>query len=202
MRVKLVLAEVAYAADLAHHGLLGSLRELHLVNLDLSLVPTEHLASLASCVRGTFSINDIKARDLASVLNSLKCDELIISRQEIGTELSQALVQAMESGVAEVTLNSDYYSGKKMYLGIASLTNYSGQGKCEKVTVMRPNRYHYRDEFESLRTWVRNREQWKELLGNQDCITMSKKYVMCKECQKFHYVNYSGLCPFVSYKTR
>ena len=48
------LADVAYAADLAHHGLLGSLRELHLVNRDLSPIPTEHLASLASCVRGTF----------------------------------------------------------------------------------------------------------------------------------------------------
>ena len=64
-------AEVAYAADLAHHGLLGCLRELHLVKLDLSPVPAEHLASLASCVRGTFSIVDTNVCDLASVLNSL-----------------------------------------------------------------------------------------------------------------------------------
>ena len=185
-------AEVAYAADLAHHGLLGCLRELTLVRLDLSSIPTEHLASLASCVRGTFLIVDSKVCDLASILTSVTCDKLIIDNQEVGTEASQALVQAMESGVAEVTLKKDNYSGEQMNVGIAALTNYSGQGKCEKVTVMRPDSYHLRDEFESLKTWVRNNDLWKELLGNEDCIKMSKKFILCKECQLPNYVNYSG----------
>ena len=44
------LPEITCAASLAHHGLLGSVEEMSLCDVDLTSVPAEHLASLFSSV--------------------------------------------------------------------------------------------------------------------------------------------------------
>ena len=44
------LPEITSAASLAHHGMLGSVDVMNLMNVDLSSVPHNHLASLASCM--------------------------------------------------------------------------------------------------------------------------------------------------------
>ena len=53
------LPEIANAASLAHHGILGSVKSMDLENVDLASIPAEHLASLASCVTEDVNIDNI-----------------------------------------------------------------------------------------------------------------------------------------------
>ena len=119
--------DVICAASLAHHGMLKSLEELCLTDVDLSPVPAQHLASLASCVTRFLYIQNASGRDLVSLLSSLKGEELYITSQSLGWEETRALVQAMESGVKEVTLSDG------VTLDMEALSEYSGQGVCSKV---------------------------------------------------------------------
>ena len=106
------------AASLAHHGLLGSVRDLDLILVDLSPVPAQHLASLASCVTRRLNIEKVSGCDLVSLLSSLKCGNLTIYDQSLGREETQALVQAMESRVEKVEL------GNEVTLDIDTLIEY------------------------------------------------------------------------------
>ena len=95
------------AASLAHHRLLGSVQEMRLWNVDLTSVPAEHLASLASCVNemtGGVIIENVSGCDLVNILDSVNCRRLSISSQSLGSEETQALVRAMKSGVEVVNL--------------------------------------------------------------------------------------------------
>ena len=79
------------AANLAHHGLLGSVKSLGLHDVDLSPVPAQHLASLASCVTWDLHINNVTGCDLVSLLSlGPKCQEMYI-RQSLGREETLAL---------------------------------------------------------------------------------------------------------------
>ena len=62
--------EIICCASLAHHGLLGSVGIMKLLGIDLSQVPTQHLASLASCVTGDLFIQNVSGCDLVSLLSS------------------------------------------------------------------------------------------------------------------------------------
>ena len=104
------LPEIICAASLAHHGLLGSVDWIRLGNVDLrdvdpTSVPAEHLTSLVSCVTGWVSIMKVSGCDLVTILDNVKSRVLNIPNQSLGSEETQALVQAMESGVEEVGLN-------------------------------------------------------------------------------------------------
>ena len=60
-------------------------------------------------------------------MTSLKCIDLTIISQSLGREETQALVQAMESGVEDLNL------GKEVTVDIEALIQYSGQGVCSSV---------------------------------------------------------------------
>lgn len=149
--------EVACAASLAHHGLLGRLSELSLCNENLSLVPADHLASLASCVRLNVFIRDVYVSncDLVPILDSLQCHMLSIARQSLSTEETQALVRAMETRVHTVVLGSDHFfagsSNGDVNLDIEVLTTYSGEGKCSAVSCQDNTGARYNDD---LRIWI------------------------------------------------
>ena len=64
--------------------------------------------------------------DLVSILSSVKCERLEIGDQSLWREETQALVQAMESGVKTVRLI-------EVTLDIDTLTEYSGQGVCRVI---------------------------------------------------------------------
>ena len=138
-------------ASLAHHGLLGSMDRLRLRNVDLSQVPSQHLASLVSCVTSYLCIENISGCDLVNLLTSLNCGCLTITSQSLGREETQALVHAMESGVEKVKLGDEEGQVK---LDIEALTEYSGQGRCRTVELMNYTAARYRKE---LRTWARSR---------------------------------------------
>ena len=96
--------EMMCGASLAQYGLLGSVKRLCLNNVDLSPVPAQHLASLVSCVTGDLVIDNVSGCDLVSLLTSLKCNWLLLCRQRLGREETQALVQAMGSRMKKVEL--------------------------------------------------------------------------------------------------
>ena len=157
--------EITTAASLAHHGMLGSVQSMRLSDVDLSSVPAEHLASLASCVTRSVSICNVSNCDLVSILDSVKSVELNISRQTLSSEETRALVRAMETGVELVVLGR----GGEMSLDIRALTQYSGQGKCEWVSC------HYADKYrEEVRAWAR-RINWTVLADMDDGIIISSR---------------------------
>ena len=158
------LYNITRAASLAHHGLLGKLkiRSLHLEE-DLSSVPVEHLTSLISIETMSIVIRNVSGCDLVTILASVKCDLLYIQSQHLGTEETQALVQAMESGVSDF-LGLGGGDGDKegeMSLDIEALVKYSGEGKCYGITCLSPIT-RYREE---LKSWA---EQRNWILGQDD----------------------------------
>ena len=97
------ISEVKCGASLAHYGLLGW-AGIVLRDVNLSPVPVQHLASLVSCVTHSLNINNVIGCDLVSIFTSVKCRHLYITRQSLGREETQALVQAMESRVEQVNM--------------------------------------------------------------------------------------------------
>ena len=100
-------ALITSAAALAHHGLLGNIDYVVLFEdeVDLSSVPTQHLASLISNVTGQVMISyNLRGCDLLPILESLKCEELHLFSQHLGREETQALMRAMESCLKELVL--------------------------------------------------------------------------------------------------
>ncbi len=144
------------AGSLAFHGLLGQgYIRLRLVNVDLTSIPAESLAALArtpsSCV-----VSKVSENGLISFLNNLDCYALDID-QSLGREETQALVQAMESGVEKVRL-------KSVNFDIETLITYSGEGFCGQVVIdynydYDPD-YNYDDDYdphrfrEPLKNWA------------------------------------------------
>jgi len=159
-------SELMCAARLARHGLLGSLDHLNLCNVDLSSVPTLHQASLASGVTGSLNIENVTGCDLVSILTSVKCSLLYISRQSLGSEETRALVQAMESRVERVKL----WMWEEVTLDIEALAQYSGQGVCWKVWLWEDTVARY---GEQLRTWARTKD-WRVSTDDTNNIIVNK----------------------------
>ena len=146
------IPEISLAARLAHHGLLGNLLYMRLMNVDLFSVPAEHLASLASCETLFSCIRNVSNCDMISILDNLKCKELYISSQTLSSEETRALVRAMESRVERVILGSTFKG--EWSLDIRALTRYSGQGRCKNLIIWDSgDRY-----LEEVRSWAQKQD--------------------------------------------
>ena len=161
-----LLPEITTAASLAHHGLLVSVQNLVMRNVDLASVPVENLASLTSCVTGTVEVNNLRNCDIISILDRVECDLLDISNQSLSIEETRALVRVMESGVLMLWLGD----WGDVRLDFRALTQYSGQGKCEDVIF-----YYDRAarNIEKLRCWAQ-RINWTLKVGVDKDITVTK----------------------------
>jgi len=160
---------VTCGAALAHHGLLSPMNELVLYEVDVSEVPAQHLASLASCVTSFLQIeNVIGGQHIVSLLTNLKCGELYINininRQSLGREETQALVQAMHSGVKWVGLRDE------VTLDVEALAEYSGLGVCREVYSSGDTAARYKEE---LRTWASNRN-WRVTADTDDLFIIKR----------------------------
>ena len=102
--------EITTAASLAYHGLLGSVAYASL-NGDLSTVPAEHQISLTSSVTECLEIDNVRGCDLVGVLDSsIKCKQINIRDQSLGSEETQALIRAImsrEGSAGYVDVESD-----------------------------------------------------------------------------------------------
>ena len=154
---------ITCASSLANHGLLGSVAWMRLEDVDLTSVPTEPLASLASSVTRRVLIENVSGCGLVTILDNVKSEELSIYSQSLGSEETQALVQAMESRVEEVRLH------REVTLDIRALMEYSGQGKCREVGCgMGDTADRYREQ---LRTWATS-NNWIVEIDNPFCFVM------------------------------
>ena len=142
------LPVITCAARLAHHGYLGSVNRMTLSNINLTSVPAEHLASLASSATGWVDIHNVSGCDLVTILDSVKSDRLIILKQSLGNDETRALVRAMESRVEKVMLDG------MVTLDIGSLMDYSGQGKCVMVTFYEDTEDIYKEQLKALATSI------------------------------------------------
>ena len=128
-----LLPEITNAASLAHHGLLFSVEDMWLEDVDLASVKAEHLASLASIVSRTINIKDVRNCDLSHLLGPACCGRLGIC-QSLSRGETRALLQAMEHGVKTVEIwdvGGDL--DLDLDLDIETLSLYNGQGKCLSV---------------------------------------------------------------------
>ena len=156
---------VKCAASLAQHGLLGTVDVLWLCAVDLSPVPAEELTALVSSVTRVLKIFEVSGCDLASLFTSIKCLRLWI-KQSLTREETLALVQAMEDGVEDVTLDLD-----GVELDMEALTAYGGQGVCGKVTLTKDDLPAAR--IEELRTWA-SRINWSWRVYDEDWVMLTR----------------------------
>ena len=130
--------------------------------VDLTLVPAEHLASLASSVTGFVDIRNV--RGLVTILDSVKCGELKIWSQSLDSEETQALVRAMESRVERVGLMSI------VTLDSGVLMEYSGQGKCRWMEYSEDTMDRY---IEQRMTWAKSRN-WEVTDGDFSYVVIER----------------------------
>ena len=145
---------ISCAASLAHHGLLKSIRQLRIFDVDLSKVPSKHMVSLASCVTVSLHIWNVRGCDMISLLDSVKCRVLEIDEQNLSTEATQALVRAMETRVENAMLGH----WREVTFDIEALTTqYNGQGKCWYITI----------GMSSLSSGIEKKlKKWQQLAAN------------------------------------
>ena len=140
------------AGNLAHRGLLDLLGlglGRHIFKGDLSTVPTHHLASLVSSVTNNVHIKSVTGCDLVSILDSLECESLLINKQKLGRDETQALLRAMETRVEEVFLTN-------VDIDIKALTEYSGQGRCRYTQIASDTEVKF---TRKLARWA-NKKEW------------------------------------------
>ena len=118
------MALITCAAALAHHGLLDNIDCVNLVEVDLSTVPAQHLVSLITNATRLVYINYVSGCNLSTLIDSVKCKELLIFNHCLGREETQALMRAMESCLKWLML----YDVKT--LDKETLVEYSRQLKC------------------------------------------------------------------------
>ena len=79
-------------ACLAHHGFLSRIREWELnLDMDLGLLPTHYLPSLASSIWGRVRVHPLNSCDLSPFLDSFKGEVIYIDSQFLDDEETRAL---------------------------------------------------------------------------------------------------------------
>ena len=146
---------------LAHHNHMQlNIYSIKLADVDLSTVPTPHLLSLISRLPTSLGIENVTGCDLVALLNSVQCKILIIKRQYLGKEETQALLKAMETRVEMVRLFD-------VELDMEALPEYSGQGRCTVLD------YHTKEiatdikYVEKMKTWAEEKT-WIHRLYDDD----------------------------------
>ena len=83
------LPVITCAASMAHRGLLGSVKDMGTRDVDLTSVPAEHLASLASNMTGRVFLENVRGCGLVTILDNVNCERLVLSCQSLGSEERQ-----------------------------------------------------------------------------------------------------------------
>ena len=142
-------AELKRAAQLAQEGYLSSVTYMRISNKNLSEIPSDQLAKLASIVTYYVDIdnydNITPESQLSTILANVQCTRLELRNVTLSEENTQALVTAMRERVERVTLDDN------ITLDIEQLTKYDGQGRC-RVLAATMTRHGDR-----LRRWAANK---------------------------------------------
>ena len=153
------LSEVKTAARLAWEGQLTAVRNMEIVNIDISDIPNEQIEKLTSNVTERVYIKNMTPngqinRILASLKNPygvLWLHGMVLSKAD-----TRLMVTAMRDLLEIVTLYGD------MTLDIEEMTKYDGQGHCNTICVADETRRKYGARF---RRWA---ERWKWTVRRED----------------------------------
>ena len=147
------LAEVASAAALATHGYLTSnsvanrrnqrtgVKNLRLVNLDISNIPAEDMTNLVKCMSDFLLIDNVHG-NLSHVLRNIKRGRLSIRNMKLTSEDTEHLRFAMVHGARSVSFGDH---GSDVTLDMDTLAQYDGKGKCHEIVFCGSARSTYRD---------------------------------------------------------
>ena len=151
------LPQLACAGALASQGYISRVKVLTLLNVNISSVPAEDMASLVRCVSNRVRICSVRG-DLTPVLSSVNCKEHIgwdgglhMSSVTLNTDDTQSLVTAMVRGVKVVRMNG------RVTLDMETLAKYDGKGECRMVRMYYDTRERYGDQ---VKAWAR-RIKWR-----------------------------------------
>ena len=159
-------AEIKRAALLAWEGHLTSVEEMHIENISIADIPCDQMKKLASIVMQQVWINNMTHADqLGRILVSVKCSKLGLNNMELSEAETRALVTAMRDRVEEVWLDFD------VTLDIEMLTQYDGQGSCNKLLVLGHTSARYRDR---LRRWVADKG-WRVTMDVDGFLVMERE---------------------------
>ena len=142
-------AELKTAAQLAHEGYMSSVKNINIVNVDISDTTSDNMGNLASIVKdGVWIDNMTPLSHLGAILASVLSTQLWLGNMSLSEENTRALVTAMRTRVHTVTL----WSG--VTLDPELLSAYDGQGRCTKLAVCCDTRTKYGAR---LRRWAGDR---------------------------------------------
>ena len=147
------LPTVTTAASMAKLGLITSVENMRLWDIDIRSIPADNISALASVVTDRVEIYNVTG-DIIPVLRSVKSRWLVINRMTLDAAVTKALVTAMETRVEEVRLG--LWSGVRLDPSV--LTQYDGHGKCRKVECWS------REYQDTLRNWA-GKVGWKSENG-------------------------------------
>ena len=118
------VAEVRLAATLAATGRLTEVEYMRLHDLELTGIKA--ISSLARVVRQWVQLSNVTG-DVATLLSSLNCRQLLIDNMELNKTATSGLVRGLQHGVEKLVL------GSEVRLHIQILVEYDGRGKCGEV---------------------------------------------------------------------
>jgi len=124
-------AELKRAAQLAQEGYLSSVKNIQIVNVDISEIPSDQLAKLVSIVTDEVYIdnNNTPSTRLGAILASVQSKKLGLQNMSLSKENTRALVTAMRDRVLDVRLYANVILDPEL------LSAYDGQGRCTKLVL-------------------------------------------------------------------
>ena len=169
------LSVVTSAASLSKYGYLNSTLNMWLQNINLDNVP--QAASLADIKvtqdvygipSGEVNINKVEG-DIASILKTIKCNWLSLSKIHLNDNSNKSLVVAMTTGISHLVLGR-YGS---VEVDMDTLAIYNGLGKCKSVGCWGQTRKKYGGQI----------RQWAESLGWRVRYENIQEIVICSQEQ-------------------
>ena len=140
---------VRLAAQLAWEGHLPSVKDMTLVDMDLSNIQQNRLGKLTSVVTDSVVIDNITPASLLDIiLESVRCSWLYMNNMKLTEPQTRALVTALTERLERVVL----YEG--IILDIQTLCQYNGRGTCWWLRVEGDTRERYEETLQQWRAEV------------------------------------------------
>ena len=158
-------AELKTAAQLVQEGYLSSVKNMRIVNKDISEISSDNIGKLVSIVTDIVEIDDITpVSHQDPILASVQSEELRLWFMSLSEENTRDLVTAMRESVQYVTLYD-------VFLDPELLAAYDGQGHCTKLELVGDTR----DEYETrLKRWAADRG-WAVTVDNGWWLIMQRQ---------------------------
>ena len=122
-------------------------------------------------MRDVFVIQTVRGCDLVKIIDSVKCERLVIVNQNLDREATEALVRAMDTRIEDADLKHRLWEDDtKWNLDMEALTKYNGRGRCKSIILLARKADKYR---QWLQDWAQDRD-WSVSNDGEVCILIQK----------------------------